>query len=436
MYFKKTVSSAAALFVAAAFAVPAAAAKGPNWAQQLVGPVEGSEVHHGETVDFGRYNFADGPEAGKAIAKTSVIEGKRSLISYIAPGKSSFGIYSVYKKFFSEKGYETLFACEGQACGENFRHAWYALNPFGSDYGWNNSYAITGGSAGSQFYIAARKKSAVGDIYASVYANTGRWSYPAYRVDVAVAAPLTSGVVPASRIAEALNADGRLAFYGINFDTGSSAIKAGSEATLAEIAAFLKTASGSAFYVAGHTDDEGDFQANLNLSRARAESVVKFLVEKHGVGSSVLLPHGAGPVSPVAANSTPEGRALNRRVEIVKRLPAILRSAAKAAALDSLPDFNMKLEATLAAQGSAPSQPAAPAAPAAQAEPALKVPEEPLVLVPDVMGKLFLVAKDILVKEGFKVARTGKSAGFVRGQSPSGNNRVKKGTTVTLKIGY
>jgi|GEM_PF-1351537 len=431
MCFKK-LGYMAVLVVAAARGAAVSAAEEPNWAQQLVGPVEGTSVHHNETTDFGRYKFVTGPEAGGVIAKTVSIEGKESRILYQAPGKSSFGVYSVYKKFFAEKGYETLFACEGKACGEKFRGTWYDLNPFQSDYGWNNSAPITQGSWESQFYIAARKKSAAGDIYAAVFTNAGRWSYPVYRVDVAQVGGLQAQVVPASRIAEALNADGRIAFYGITFDTGSSAIKAGSEPTLAEIGAFLRTAAGSAFYVVGHTDDEGALEANMKLSRERAEAIAKYLADKHGVSASSLSPYGAGPLSPVAANSTTEGRALNRRVEIVKRLPAASRSAGSAP-VDGVPDFNIKQDAVQAAQGTTPSQPAAPVM---QAAPAVQVPQEPLVVVPDVMGKLFLVGKDILVKQGFKVVQTGKNVGFVRGQSPSAGNSVKKGSTVTLKIGY
>jgi len=409
-----------------------------NWAQQLVGPLEGSALHHNETVEFGRYNFAAGPEGKKEIAKVTRLEGKRSAILYKAEGKSSFQVYSVYKNFLKEKGYEVLFSCEGKACGESFKTSWYDLNPFESNYGWNNSVPITQSSWESQFYIAAVKKSAAGDIYVSVFTNSGWWSYPTYRVDVAQVSTLNTGVVRASKIAEAILAEGRMAFYGITFDTGSSEIKKESEPVLAEIAAFLKTASGASFYVAGHTDDEGDLQANMTLSKARAEAVVKSLAAK-GVSPAMLSAHGAGPLSPVAANFTPEGRALNRRVEIVKRL-SVAAKAPVSRMIEGVPDFNIKQEAVQAAQGVQPppqtpsaQQPAVQTTPPAPAGP--PPPPEALQPVPDVKGQLFLTGRKNLEALGFKVKQTGKLIGFIRAQDPAPNTMVKKGSTVTVTVG-
>jgi len=58
-------------------AIPASAGTESNWAQQLVGPLETTTVHHNETVDFGRYNFVTGPESKGAIGKAASMEGKK-----------------------------------------------------------------------------------------------------------------------------------------------------------------------------------------------------------------------------------------------------------------------------------------------------------------------------------------------------------------------
>jgi len=445
----------------------APAAEELNWAQRLVGPVSGTSVMHNETVEFGRYNFAAGPEEKKAVAKVTQLEGRRSAILYTAPGKSSFQIFSVYRNLLKEKGYEIVFSCEGAACGDSFSGAWYDLNPFESNYGWNNSYAITAGSAASQFYLAARKKSAGEEVYVSVYTNTGRWSYPVYRVDVAVPEAMKTGVVQASKIEEAIKAEGRMAFYGITFDTGSSAIKAESGPVLAELAAFLKTASGQSFYVAGHTDDEGDLQANMTLSQARAGSVVRDLVSR-GVPAAMLSAHGAGPLSPVATNFTPEGRALNRRVEIVRAMRGqreashALRGASRSLPAD-IPDFEIKQQAVQAAQQQAgqqaaqqQAQQAAAAAAAAQqaaqqqaaqqaaaaiaaakeaAAKAAAAAEAAKVPVPKVTGMWLTPGKNLLIGQGFKVKALGKSAGIIRKQDPAPDARVEKGSTVTITVG-
>lgn len=72
-------------------------------------------------------------------------------------------------------------------------------------------------------------------------------------------------------------------------------------------------------HVVGHTDNVGDLDYNLKLSKARAEAVVNELVSKHKIAADRLKAHGVGPLSPVSSNDSEEGRALNRRVELVKQ---------------------------------------------------------------------------------------------------------------------
>ena len=71
-------------------------------------------------------------------------------------------------------------------------------------------------------------------------------------------------------------------------------------------------------YVVVHTDSVGKIDYNMRLSNARAEAVVNTLVTKYSVVRNRLDPHGVGPLAPVATNETEEGRAWNRRVELVK----------------------------------------------------------------------------------------------------------------------
>ncbi|MFA6316862.1 MAG: OmpA family protein [Elusimicrobiota bacterium] len=459
---KKSAVLLVAFFWLPLSAISVSAGTESNWAQQLVGPVQETTVHHNETVDFGRYNFVTGPESKGAIGKVASLEGKKSTILYAAPKKTPFELFSTYKTFFQEKGYEVLFACEGKACGEKFRSAWYDLNPFDNNPGWDNSAPITNGSWESQAYIAARKKSSTGDTYVSVFTNSGWWNHPAYRVDVAQAAALGTKVVPASRIDEELRSEGRMAFYGITFDSGRHEIKPESGATMAELAAFLRKARGESFFVVGHTDGEGNFADNMKLSQDRARSVAAALAGKYGVPAGMLAAHGVGPLSPVAVNSTAEGRALNRRVEIVKALSAS-GSSAPAPAVSPTPGMPQAVEPSLPSGGMSTGPQAKPQTPAqiqaqaqaaqaqvmqvqAQAQAAAAAaapaktapPPDPnagLVPVPDVMGKLFLTGKTILLQQGFQVQQAGKSVGFIRGQAPSGNTRVKKGAAVTLTVG-
>ena len=117
---------------------------------------------------------------------------------------------------------------------------------------------------------------------------------------------------------EALANEGRIAVQDIHFNTGRATIKPTSAETLAEIAAFLESRSEMNLLVEGHTDNAGVFQANITLSKERAEAVKAYLVERHGIDANRLETIGLGQTQPVASNDTPEGRAENRRVALVR----------------------------------------------------------------------------------------------------------------------
>jgi outer membrane protein OmpA-like peptidoglycan-associated protein len=110
---------------------------------------------------------------------------------------------------------------------------------------------------------------------------------------------------------------GRVAVYGITFDTGKAAIKPDSEPVLNEIVALLNKQPDWKLRIEGHTDNVGPKAANQALSQQRAESVAAWLAA-HGIEKARLLPQGFGDAKPVADNAAEEGRARNRRVELVK----------------------------------------------------------------------------------------------------------------------
>ena len=85
------------------------------------------------------------------------------------------------------------------------------------------------------------------------------------------------------------------------------------------MAALLTSQPDLRLYVTGHTDSTGGFDHNMQLSAARAASVVDALVTTYGIDVSRLAPAGLGPTSPVASNDTEDGKAKNRRVELVRQ---------------------------------------------------------------------------------------------------------------------
>lgn len=123
----------------------------------------------------------------------------------------------------------------------------------------------------------------------------------------------------AAALGTSIRNEGRIAVYGIQFDTGKSDIKPASEATLQEIAKMLRAQPALKLHVVGHTDNVASLDLNLKLSKARAEAVVQALTSRLGIATGRLIPHGVGPVAPIASNDSEAGRAKNRRVELVKQ---------------------------------------------------------------------------------------------------------------------
>jgi outer membrane protein OmpA-like peptidoglycan-associated protein len=123
--------------------------------------------------------------------------------------------------------------------------------------------------------------------------------------------------VTAKDMLDALNKDGFIALY-INFDTGKFDIKPDSQPIIDQIAALLKNNPDLKLGIEGHTDNVGTAEGNKKLSEQRAKSVMNAVV-KLGIAADRLSATGWGQEKPVADNRTEDGRAKNRRVEIVKK---------------------------------------------------------------------------------------------------------------------
>ena len=123
--------------------------------------------------------------------------------------------------------------------------------------------------------------------------------------------------VTASNMFEALNRDGHISLY-INFDFGKSVIRDESNPIIEQIVQMMKSNPDLKIGVEGHTDNVGNPESNKTLSEARAKSVVSAIIAQ-GIPADRLTPAGFGQDKPVADNNTEEGRAKNRRVELIKK---------------------------------------------------------------------------------------------------------------------
>ncbi len=142
---------------------------------------------------------------------------------------------------------------------------------------------------------------------------TGAEDGPIYLTNIRVAESETDVLY------DALAAKGRWATQGILFETGKANLKPESRPVLKEIAATLKQHADLKVLIEGHTDNVGAAPANLTLSEARAVAVKAALVSEYGADAARITAKGLGDTKPSVPNATAEGRAQNRRVEVVKQ---------------------------------------------------------------------------------------------------------------------
>jgi outer membrane protein OmpA-like peptidoglycan-associated protein len=126
-------------------------------------------------------------------------------------------------------------------------------------------------------------------------------------------------VADAAAMGDDITNTGHVAVYGIYFETGKSDINAESAEAISQISTLLKNNATLKLYVVGHTDNVGSIESNLKLSEERARAVVNSLTANYGIQADRLKSYGVASLAPVASNDTEDGKAKNRRVELVKQ---------------------------------------------------------------------------------------------------------------------
>ncbi|SPE17560.1 OmpA family domain-containing protein [Candidatus Sulfotelmatomonas gaucii] len=280
----------------------------------LISRYPGSYIAKYLTKEFDEFALPLGPvDVENTITKNQPLEGKITRIVYVAPaGRTVLEVFRNYQDALTKAGFETLFTCGPQGCGSTIANA-YANSGDSADY-WGPEHGI--------HYISAKLARPEGDVYVSLLVDDqgpdSRTDAELYVIEVK---PMESGLitVDAASLANDINRTGHASVYGIYFDTAKADVKPESDATMKEIAKLLQGDSKLNLYVVGHTDNQGALDMNMDLSLRRAEAVLAALTTKYAVPASRLKAYGCGPYSPVASNDNEDGRAKNRRVELVKQ---------------------------------------------------------------------------------------------------------------------
>lgn len=171
------------------------------------------------------------------------------------------------------------------------------------------------------FIAKGKKEGKVYTVAIFVHYNRTTWKGLANNIfiqaQVVEKEDMETGQVSIANIDEKIKNEGKEIFHNILFDFGSDQLQEKSKEVIKIMADYLNKNKEIKYYIVGHTDNVGKLSNNQELSNKRAKAVVKELISVHRVSESQISAHGVGQLAPISSNKTEEGRALNRRVELV-----------------------------------------------------------------------------------------------------------------------
>jgi len=309
---------------------------GATWAEDaegcrdnpVIGRFQDASISYCKFKDFDELVFLRAPHDYGALLERNATkdrsgpewvkqQGKASEIRYdMPPGSSSLEIAANYEAEFKAKGFQISFSCADQEClAGNLRDLYLLGEQLDPTNGISTAYFD------HARYIFAQLQKPDGAVYASVIAGEDKDQAVAFlrileakgmEPDKIAAAP-----APDEGISTALNEGGSVNVYGILFDYDQDTVKAESKPALDDIAKVMAAQPALRLKIIGHTDNKGGEAYNLDLSSRRAANVSAALVGGYGIDPSRLSYDGAGMSRPIESNDTEEGRAKNRRVELV-----------------------------------------------------------------------------------------------------------------------
>ena len=270
----------------------------------LIKPYPGSRGGITAERDFDEYELITGPIKEGKLTKSQHLEGKVTEIQYSIPeGRSALEAYRNYETALKQAGFQVLFACKGRECGTGRA----MVKGLETILVWGERPRV----------LSAKLSRPEGDVYVALHIpNSSK-----VIINVVECKPMETGMVTvnAAALAADIHKTGHVAVYEILFDRGKADLKPESEPALQEIAKLLKENAALKLHVVGHTDNVGALAMNMDLSKRRAAAVMEELISQHRISAGRLNAEGVGPLAPVASNDSEEGRAKNRRVELVKQ---------------------------------------------------------------------------------------------------------------------
>ncbi len=269
-----------------------------------------------------------------AFVQPVSVEGKVTRLFYLSPlNKAPLEVHRNYQQALQAAGFKVTWQCETEAQG--CARAYFALHgserangmrwaegdlPSATDPGstWNLKMALSFRQARMMVGTLSSGGRTLNLLLFTSVAENEETHRAATYIEIVEPKAMPTGqvTVDAKAITAGLQAEGKMALYGILFDTGRTDIKPESNAQLEQMVAVLKAQPALKVFIVGHTDNVGPVDANLKLSEGRAKAVMAALTQR-GIAANRLAAHGNAGYAPLATNTSEDGRARNRRVEMV-----------------------------------------------------------------------------------------------------------------------
>jgi outer membrane protein OmpA-like peptidoglycan-associated protein len=263
-----------------------------------------------------------------ALVPSRIVEGAldQRAFQLDAPGQTTLAIMAPLREQVIAAGFAVLFECEAKTCGGfDFRFGTEVMPEPDMHVDMGDFRFLSAEGEGEAISILVSRTAFAGYVQVVRVTDAPLPEVPLTEDPAAVVDPnefeVTRSADPKAAdvagIGSALSADGRAALDDLVFESGSATLSAGDCASLAEVAAWMEANPEGSIALVGHTDAAGSLDANIALSKRRAETVKQALVDQHGADGDRIVAEGVGFLAPRATNETEEGQRKNRRVEVV-----------------------------------------------------------------------------------------------------------------------
>jgi OOP family OmpA-OmpF porin len=294
----------------------------------LLSRFAGSQLDGYQEIKFGQGLFylpsANVPAKELQMDKPLTVEGKVTRLLYLAPkGKTPLEVHRNFELALSGAGVDMKTSANGKGANwEPVKHWRDNFKELKFQNGWASDVSPFWRD-GMYLYGEMKRAGQVWHISVLTAQNFSESNTPQAAVAVQIVEPAAMATgqvtVNADALKQGLSAEGKVALHGLYFDTGKAELKPESKAQLEQMALVLRQNAAWRVFIVGHTDNQGQFDANLALSQRRAEAVVEGLTKDHQIDRKRLLARGVANISPVASNGGEADRAKNRRVEMVEQ---------------------------------------------------------------------------------------------------------------------